>query len=240
MNLIIEYLKRASFIEILTILFFLSVGVSLTFKIGFYNALGVGWYIQNLTPQILFISSFKIILIFLGGIFIGCTFGLKLSERTASLIFFSLFALYLSFNGIFQHLFSISFEISDYFGVVLFLFYLLTSMFLASLVFKNRQYNDPLFVGPLIPIKREDVIFDNVFKIVIILLIFCLPYVSGSDAGRLVKDNKVNSVVVIKNDSRKWHLIDMSGDKVLLKEINTKENVFKVLEYKDIDTITTR
>ncbi|AKQ31238.1 TPA: hypothetical protein JI398_RS05030 [Acinetobacter baumannii] len=240
MNFIIEYLKRASFIEILTILFFLSVGVSLTFKIGFYNALGVGWYIQNLTPQILFISSFKVILIFLGGIFVGCIFGLKFSERSVSVIFLCFIALYTSFNGFIQNLLSINLEISNYFDVVLFIFYFLTSMFLVSLGYKKRKYNDPLFVGPLIRIKREEVIFDNVFKIVIILLIFCLPYVSGYDAGKLVKNNKVNSVVVIKNDSRKWHLIDMSGDKVLLKEINPKRDVFKVLEYKDIDTITTR
>ena len=240
MNLILEYLKKASFVEILTILFFLSVGVSLTFKIGFYNALGVGWYIQNLTPQILFISSIKIIFIFLVGIFIGSTIGIKFNERMVTTLTFSIIALYLSFRGLIEPFFDIQIEFSDYFGVVLFLFYLSTSMFLVSLEFKNRKYNDPLFVGPLNRMSRQALMLDNAFKYVLIFSLFFLPYVSGGDAGRLVKNNNKNSEVVVKNDSRKWHFVDMSGDKVLLKMINPKDDVFKVVEYKDIDTITTK
>ncbi|ENX36318.1 hypothetical protein F889_00480 [Acinetobacter colistiniresistens] len=241
MNLILEYIKKASFIEILTVLFFLSVGVSLAFKIGFYNALGVGWYIQNLTPQLLFISSLKIIFISFGGVGAGYIIGLKFSEKFVSTLAMAVVTCYSVFVGLIEPNFDIKIQFSDYFGLILFLYYTTTSMYVVSLELKNRRYNNTLFVGPRRPITREEFFLDNVFKCILVLSFFFLPFATGSDAGKLVKKNKYeNNEVVVKGSPKKWYLVDISGDKVLLKEKNIQDDVFKMVEYKEIETITVK
>ena len=44
---------------------------------------------------------------------------------------------------------------------------------------------------------------------------------------------KVN-YVQLKGDNNKWFLIEMRGDKVLIKK-DSKSPIFKIVEYKDID-----
>lgn len=86
--------------------------------------------------------------------------------------------------------------------------------------------------------------FDHIERYSVVLMfifgVTCMPYASGSDAGKKVLNNQANlNSVILKDKSSNWLLVEMSGDKVLLKK-NTKNPVFKIIDYKEIETISVR
>lgn len=237
MNLIVTFLKKANLLEILTILFFISVGISLTYKIGFYSTIGADWYIQNLSPQQLFISSFRVSLASLLGVILGCYLGFKLKYKTVekitffSLIFYMAARIYISSTS-YGHSVVIDFDIA------LLILNALTVMFMITIERENKQYNNFNFIGPLNVNLITTTKIDSFFKFLFLMFFLFAPYAIGIDKGNLVNKNESNySYVKIKNDSSCWLLIDLNGDKVLIKKVSKNEQIFKLVEYKEIQQI---
>ena len=63
--------EKLSIAETLSILFIVSVGLSMLYKYGFYTELGIGWFTKTLSPQELLISSINYVLSSLVGIVLG-------------------------------------------------------------------------------------------------------------------------------------------------------------------------
>ena len=239
--LINNFFKRVSIAELLTILFSVSVGISLLYKMGFYNSLGINWYIHNLTPQQLFISSIKLVSISLIGILVGLWLGTKISERQSNLIFIVSTAIifFITFVGKKIIAVNLYFIIMDW--LLMFTLNFIVAMFLinsrALITSKDKSILvnvEPKKINNFDRFERYSVV------LMFILGVTSMPYASGSDAGKKVLNNQANlNSVILKDKSSNWLLVEMSGDKVLLKK-NTKEAVFKIIEYKEIETISVR
>lgn len=237
----VVFFKKANLLEMLTILFFISVGISLTYKIGFYNTIGADWYIQNLSPQQLFISSFRVSLASIVGVAIGCYLGFKLKYKAVEIITYISFVVYVVGRWVIGYFFS-EHQISINLEIILFILNTLAVMFMITLERDKRNLNSHGFVGP-IKEKQSKAIsnFDGFLKILFLFLIIFAPYTIGCDKGRLVNKNAFNSSFVkIKDDVSNWQLIDMNGDKILLKKCIENEKIFKLVEYKEIIQITSQ
>lgn len=238
MNLLVEFLKKANLLEVLTILFFISVGISLTYKIGFYNEIGAEWYIQNLSPQQLFISSFRVSFASILGIIIGCYLGFKLKYKTVEKITAFALILYLTAK-FFMSSTAYGYRLVTNLDIALLILNALSVMFMITIERENKIYNNSNFIGPLKVNSNTTTKFDSFLKFLFLLILLYAPYAIGKDKGMQVNKNEYdNSYVNIKNDPNNWLLIDMNGDKVLVRKVSKSEKIFKLVEYKEVQKIT--
>lgn len=241
--------KKIGLTEVLTILFVLSVGVSVSYKYGFYKALGVEWYIGNFTPQQLFISSLGLAIASLFGLFFGTWLGHKIQKGACLFIVFlqvGLSFLITKLNGEIDIksipleflALLINFNISLWYQAALKEDRFETQLraYVEEIVFSNKY---------LLCIKK--LYFTLLRKVSLILkhsifLMFCLylmfsPYFLGYGKGKqLLRSNDSAVFVQLKNGQKDWILIDINGDKVLLMK-KSKDVIFKILEYKEVEEI---
>lgn len=238
--LINNFFKRVSIAELLTILFSISVGISLLYKMGFYNSLGINWYINNLTPQQLFISSIKLIISSITGVLVGFWLGAKISEKQANIVLFVTFPGYIFF-AFYGEKIGLSFGNLNMDWFYLFFLNFLVAMFLINSEILMASKKKSLLINVQPPkIDKLEHTLRYLMPLLFILGVTGMPYFSGMDAGKRVLINRSNlNHVILKDNSSDWLLIEMSGDKALLKK-NTKEPVFKIIEYKEIKTITVK
>lgn len=230
MNFIIKFLEKLSVAEGLTVLFIFGVGVSLIFKAGFYNTLGVDWYLNNLTAQQIFLSAVGIVVCTL----LGAGFGLInrfVPKRywqvpVVLLLFFSVGVAGVKVVGIqefqveatvFFTSLAIGITLSELNrGVVN-----ENGVLLSELNWEERTFLEKIS-GPLT-------------TVVLIFFFIYMIYSSGIDkATYLLEDKYKKTYVKTKSDNERWILIEMNGDKVFLmsKESSPK---FKIIEYKEIE-----
>lgn len=238
--LINNFFKRVSIAELLTILFSVSVGISLLYKMGFYNSLGIDWYIHNLTPQQLLISSIPLISISFVGLLAGFWLGAKISERQSSIVLLATTAIFIFFI-IVTGKFGLNIPFIKMEWLTIFILNFLVAMFLTNSRVLTDSKNKSILINT--PPKKMDNFdrFERYFLVFMFVIgVTCMPYASGLDAGKRVLKNPDNlNSVILKDKSSDWLLVEMSGDKVLLKK-DTKNPVFKIIDYKEIETISVR
>lgn len=66
--------------------------------------------------------------------------------------------------------------------------------------------------------------------------------ISGiNEAKRTIENIDKLSVVKLRNEQKKWHIIELNNEKLLLiRKKDSKENEFKIVEYKDVDFIVVK
>lgn len=223
--------------EILTISFFMSVGISILYKYGYYSTLGVEWYLSNLAPQYLVMSSLGLI----ANIFFTIGLGVVLSFRFR----------YLIENYIVQILFAFIFVVSTIFMISGFkIHYKLMTLFL---VFTSTMYlieSIRLIINPSsvnstnieTPKIKLNITFLSVFTLAMLIYsvisISYVPFFHGKDDIKNVLSGEVKlSSVELISGEKNWDLLEINGDKVfLINHENTK--LFKIVEYKDIKQIS--
>ena len=230
MNFIIKFLEKLSVAEGLTVLFIFGVGVSLIFKAGFYNTLGVEWYLNNLTAQQIFLSAVGIVVCALLGAGLGLI-NRFVPKRYWEVPFILLVILLLGSIGVkFAEIQEFQVEATVFFTSLVIGVTLSevnrsvvneNGVLLSELNWEERTYFEKIS-GPLI--------------IVIFILFFIyMIYSSGNDKASYLLDDKYKKTYVkTKSDNEQWILIEMNGDKVFLmsKESSPK---FKIIEYKEIE-----
>lgn len=228
----LKAISNLGVIELLTLSFFLSVGVSLLYKHGFYSTLGISWYLNNLSPQYLFISSLKFVMPIFLSFLIGTFLAVKFSKFMNGSIFQMMFFLFLiSSYLLIKHIPS------------LFLFSILTIFLVAFCVdsFKNIF---PLISSiitddeePKVDVLKSFMIF---FLIINTLIIFYIPFAYGKIEALEIKENKIAlSKAILNADKRSWLILEVNGDKALvMDEVN--RNILRVVEYKEIKDISVK
>lgn len=219
-------------IELLTLSFFLSVGVSLLYKYGFYSTLGISWYLNNLSPQYLFISSLKFVVPIFLSFLVGAFLSLKFSKVTNGSIFQILFFLFLI----------ASYLLIKYISSLL-LISLLTIFIFAFFV---DSLKNALPVIRLIMAEDKEPRVDILKSILMIILIFntliiiYIPFAYGKIEALEVKENKVVlSQASLNGDKRNWLILEVNGDKALVMD-KVNRNILRVVEYKEVKDISVK
>ena len=222
-NYLLKKLNNLSGFEVISITFFISIGISLIYKYGYYSTLGIDWYINILTPQYLFMSSFMLLTFIFLGMLTGAVLGLKYRNFTRSILGQAIFVLMLS--GLF-FAYMLGIEIDFKFTV---------SFLSAIMVF---TFIDAYLITPIQDNGSELYNFINIIRLLSIGLPLCFilfsPYFYGKREAEILLSGKHNLNMVSLGDEReKWLLLEMNGEKALLvSKSNFKK--FKLIEYKEI------
>lgn len=237
--LINDFLKRVSVAEILTIIFIFSVGISLIYKAGFYAELRIGWYLYTLSPQQLFLTSIKLVLFSMLGVALGVLMAFFIEKHTESI--FIIF--YLIFIGVvFGSFIGLRPLIS---GLYILLVSAILVMALIEINLKvtvEKSQKHSLYIpdkGSLLH-KVGSLLHKvgrPIFSILLVIVLLWLVYFEGTkEANRISFVDTPKSIVDLKNNTDKWILIEMNGDKALIMRDSKKEE-FKIVEYKEIESI---
>lgn len=230
--LINDFLKRVSVAEILTIIFIFSVGISLIYKAGFYAELGIGWYLYTLSPQQLFLTSIKLVLFSMLGVALGVLMAFFIEKHTESI--FIIF--YLIFIGVvFGSFIGLRPLIS---GLYILLVSAILVMALIEINLKltvEKSQKHSLYIPDKGSLLHK--VGRPIFSILLVIVLLWLVYLEGTkEANRISFVDTPKSIVDLKNNTDKWILIEMNGDKALIMRDSKKEE-FKIVEYKEIESI---
>ncbi len=230
MTLISEITKKISVAELLTTLFILSVGISLLYKYGFYEALGISWYIFTLSPQQLFLSSINLVFFSILGIIMGF-FNSLYNEKywEVSLVGFlgitiiAFLSTIINFPLLSRGLYLLTISSTLVMSAINFFIY--SKKTADENIYENYNF-----------MKRAG--FPIISVIIIAALLGIVYYEGGQEAYRYSLLSFTKSIVKLKDKTEGWVLIEMNGDKVLLMKQLEDKKVFKIVEYKEVEEIT--
>ncbi|UBQ39388.1 hypothetical protein LCH18_08485 [Acinetobacter johnsonii] len=234
MQLTKDFLNKLSLAEILTVLFFVSVGISMFYKYGFYSELGIGWYIDNLAPQQLFISSLGLVGSSFIGAGVGYFLGTKLSQKQSGILLFTIVLSVTTFQMTTGYF-------SSNYDLISKLYLMLMNTIIVMELVNDKQVKKSKLLN--IPVKKEGA-FDKIIRFILPALFIVglvgMPYAIGVDSANAILKNKSKlNKVTLKDKTNNWLLIEINGDKVLLKQ-NSKKPIYKIIEYKEIESISVR
>lgn len=232
-NFNLKKLLSLGILEVTTTAFFISVGISLIYKSGFYSKLGIDWYLSNLSPQYIFISSLGLVAPVFLSIFLGVFLSIKYRK-----ILNSIGGQSLCFIFTFGWLIALKLDFPIPFIAIISAFII----FLTTLMIESAQILSSRFALEDIGVKQnKDILVMKSYMLFCLIYsvssIFYAPYLYGqAEASEIIsKKSKLNQVE-LSSDNRGWLLLEMNGDKALL--INSANlQSFKIVEYKDIKEI---
>lgn len=207
--MIIEKVKQASLVDLLTIITPFIIIVGVVHKLGIYTSLQVdaSWLISIFTPTDFILSDLKIYLIFI-----------------VSILYLDKVLFKSDFTPL-KELFWANIQLSSgYIGILLLLLYQHKSAGQITYFYFIMALSLNGF-GILFLSKR----FGKIFGIGLILLV---SYLSGKQhVDEIFSKEKP---IVELDDNKKWYLLDKHSDQLIL--INTQEdkNEFKIVEMKEI------
>lgn len=218
---------KISLYEFLTLVLFIGISYAYLYKITLYEALGISWLIGSLTPNHVLVSSIG----FIFSTFIGACIGLLLPMKrllivmmvTLGLVFFSLFSLLNFFD------FLSGFWGKNYNFLAISFWSLVCIYCVGSSKFNIELYRSTKSMGGTpIPLKLSISLF-------IILALVSPSWLSNIEQKKIFEKPEIfYSQVVIKNDKRKWFLLEFISDKALIK-LEGNNLVYKYVEYKEIE-----
>lgn len=225
--------------ELTTVIVVLAVGYPFLSKYGFYNRLGIDWYINTGNAFSIFLSSISVMFWeFLGIAFSFIFYRLTIiSKRPIIRLFLlnviTLIALVLVSSSI---LFYNSFEVMkvllkfNYVGIAISL--CAFSCFLMVLIF-NANIKDFSLKSEQ---KRKNLI--PFYSIMIILIMGILAWSHGrAEADNVWKyRSQILNSLNIGDPKEKWYLVDYTGDKALILK-DGSGLIFKIVEYKEMKEI---
>lgn len=249
-----EILKKLSAAEILTLLFIFSVGISLIYKYGFYSELGIEWYLVTATPQELLISSISYIFFCLTGIgfgYLSVKFAEKYLAAIMSVTIVIMLCFFISLQSASGVLKGELYLMLNFMTCTLFITKAPTQLRDSKLITMSGQSLSLLKKGRMHKLGK---FFTPLFIIIFAMLPFYLVVTQGkNDAKELLEPKQPKPIggifpfiskpkvryIRLKDDKKIWTLIEMRGDKILIKE-NVEKPIFKIVEYKQVDVFTTK
>lgn len=233
---------NTSILELATVSFFIAVGYSVIYKYSFYNELGIEWYVYSLSPNFIILSSVKMLFTLLLGLFLGLFIFMKVKNIKKVLIhmFILMFfmTVYFVVNYFKEDLFFSKRTISLFFVGILLVGaskYCLIGYADSRNLKDDTDDTDDKEKNMLI-IQRY---FFLTYIVFVIFLILSVPASLGMGEARELKKNFYNlDRVILKENNSTWKLLDLNGDKLLLVANTSEEDLaFKIVEYKDVDSI---
>lgn len=232
-------LNQLNILELLSILFFISVGYGLILKYSFFSIINLPWLVSTLTPTIIFYTTFKVFFQLLIGVIIGFYIAKKFNAGR-NIYYPLIFCFLLLVSGIpsFSLRFIDSFYLLDNINLLINIHFILYCSYQSYLIEDNRilhftynKENRDL---------RSWMIGSPKFLIFVfsLLSIFSPIYFGSIEASKVLNHaNFFYNRVILENDSNVWYLIDYIGDKVLIKKAGKDHHIYKIVEIKEIKNI---
>lgn len=218
---------KISLYEFLTLVFFIGIAYAYLNKITLYEALGISWLIGSLAPNYVLISSLGFIFSTFIGACIGFTLPIKrlfgITNFIVGSIFISLFLLLTYFDFLSGYLGK------NYNFLALAFWCLVCTYCVGGTKFNIEMHcSTKSMGGKPVPIAWSISLF-------IILMVVTPSWLSKIEQKKIFEKPEIfYSQVSIKNDTRKWFLLEFIGDKALLK-LAGNDLIYKYVEYKDIE-----
>lgn len=225
--------------ELTTVIVVLAVGYPFLSKYGFYNRLGIDWYINTGNAFSIFLSSISVMFWeILGVAFSFLFYRLIIISKSLLIRHFLLYGIMLIvfFLVLMPILYYNSFEVMkvllklNYVGIAIslcaFICFLMVLLINANLK-DFSQKSEP---------KRKNLI--PVFSILIILHMGVLAWTHGrAEADNVWKyRSQILNSLNLGNPKEKWYLVDYTGDKALILK-DGSGLIFKIVEYKEMKEI---
>lgn len=238
MNIKISENLNLTLFEFVTVLYFICLAFSYWIKILVFQELNLAWVVGNLSPIYIIVFSVKILVsAILGGVissFISNANAFKASSY--------ILILALVYGGI---LYFFYFDLVQFFGkykdhLINLLVLLMTTFYALNFkIHQNLAEQNLLY-------KENENTSSNIKNSIIIGYIICviglftIPlFVSKFETDKIIKrPDLFFSIVQVKDNKEKWYLIEMIGDRALLK-LDSNAEKYKLVEYKDIEMIST-
>lgn len=232
---------NSSLLEIASITSFLAIGYAFIYKLGFYLSMDILWFFYELPPINIAMGSIIFFIIFIFSIFLGYLFVSALNKISHPMLRICI-----------EIIFLISFLVGFIYTIPLF------ALFTDKYKFYN--YNFPFFNVVLVyffvsysifssiqgGFYTDDVEKDKGFGLtksritIISIILICYPFLYGALEGSALINNKEKVLREVKiKDNNKWYLVNYYDDKFLILS-GGKENLFKIVEYKDIESINAK
>ena len=238
MNLKISENFNLTLFECITLLYFICLAFAYWIKILVFQELNLAWVVGNLSPIYIIVFSVQILVsVTLGGIiasFISNAHAFKIS----SYIFISAFIyggiLYFFYFDLVQLFAKHKDQLLNLLVLLVTIFYVLNFKIHQNLAEQNISYdkNEKTFLS-----SKNSIRIGYIFCV---MGLFTIPLLlSKFETDKIIKrPDLFFSVVQIKDNKDKWYLIEMIGDKALLK-LDSNTEKYKLVEYKDIEMIST-
>lgn len=222
--------------ELTSILVVICVGLSFIYKVGFYNGLGVGWYINTGSAFTIFVSSISVIFWGVSGLILGyLTFlGIKEIQNTRLRTIFPLILNVTVATILVIMIISMNFSDSTVWFVKFNLTGLMITLVLYNIFITIISTNHEMNIIGVVNEKRF--IVSGTF---LLLLYAFLAWGFGQTQAKNVLEYREEILNKVSLDQSKdnWYLVDYTGDKVLLLKEGSGM-IFKVVEYKDLKEIS--
>ncbi|MCW8037694.1 MULTISPECIES: hypothetical protein [Acinetobacter] len=218
---------KISLYEFLTLVFFIGISYAYLNKIILYEALGISWLIGSLTPNYVLVSSLG----FIFSTFVGASIGLLLPMKR--LFFITMIVLGFVFSGLYSlinYFDFLSVHLDKNFNFLALIFWCLVCMFCFGITKFNIEMHrlTKSMGGKPVPLAISISLF-------IILVLGTPSWLSKIEQKKIFEKPEIfYSQVSIKNDTRKWFLLEFIGDKALIK-LAGNDLIYKYVEYKDIE-----
>ena len=238
MNLKISENFNLTLFECITLLYFICLAFAYWIKILVFQELNLAWVVGNLSPIYIIVFSVQILVsVTLGGIiasFIPNTSAFGASFFTLFLAFVYSVVLYFLYFDLAQFFGKYKDHLINFLVLLMTTFYVLNFKIHQNLAEQNISYdkNEKAFLSSKNSIR--------IGYIICVIGFFTIPsLISKFETDKIIKrPDLFFSVVQMKDNKDKWYLIEMIGDKALLK-LDSNTEKYKLVEYKDIEMIST-
>lgn len=210
--MILEKIKQASAVELISIIPPVLILIGLINKIGIYTSSQVdaNWLISLFSPIDFMVSNIEVYfyfflsILYLEKVFFSRTHSFFIEVLGANATLFSTFA---------------SLAIISYFK------------------YQNIEFSINFYIYSLLSLNGFIIIYraKNLLKLIGIIALLFVPYKLGVTQAQKVSDDNLPTVEL--NDHKKWYLLDKYTDKAILINKDGFSNKFKIVEMKDINSI---
>lgn len=236
MNIKISENFNLTLFEFVTVLYFICLAFAYWIKILVFQELNLAWVVGNLSPIYIIVFSVQILVsVTLGGIvasFIPNASAFGASFFTLLLAFVYSVVLYFFYFDLAQFFGKYKDHLINLLVLLMTTFYALNFKIHQNLAEQNILYNE----------KTSSKIKNNIpiGYIICVIGFFTIPsLISKFEKDKIIKrPDLFFSIVQMKDNKEKWYLIEMIGDKALLK-LDSNAEKYKLVEYKDIELIST-
>lgn len=254
----IKFPYDASFMEVVTVVSFITLGYLFLYRYGYYSNLGVSWYVVSISPVQIVASSFDLIISLIASL-ISCYIIFDFSNyfKQYKNIFINAFSVFLSFILLylvlgFDNFFSngkvidrilLFINLDAYiFFIVCFTYAHQTTKKATDKILKKNIESKKIILVENKPESSEKLNNNDLVKYAYsLLIVVAVPFALGANqADRTIKYMDLTlSQASIKSSKDKWYILEINGDKVLVLRGGGDKitNTFKLIEYKEIEKI---
>ncbi|MDM1021570.1 hypothetical protein QSV37_14840 [Acinetobacter sp. VNK23] len=231
-----------SLLEMLSIVGFIAIFFSATFKIGYYDGIGLPWLVGTMNPQLILNSSLSFLFLFLPSLIFGW-FLIFIPKKkyynslivSIPYIFTLVYFLIKSFTPKTLDLLVDNFS----FTKTIEFYIIFSSLFSGILLgFTNTGQSILSLSNRTDDLEEKKALYllSALNFLLVGMILISTPYGLGKFIGKRALENfEPKNKIELSDSKQEWYILELISDKALIYEKNNK--IFKIIELKDISQI---